>query len=625
MSELNVPGIKSELILSLEKWMGPLKQAIGDSKILGGELDKGLVAASRAASEALGKAGKEAGDFGKAADAAADEADRLAKSNAAIKPPPLPAPTNVINWGAGLRSLAGIAGTVSPALGQMVSGFTAVEGAAAAAGVSLTAALGPIAAVVAALTAAKAAFEFGFGGVKMAADFEQTSLSFEILTGSADKAAKMLAELQDLANKSPLKMNEVADAGRQLLAMGVAAENVRDNLRMIGDVSTLMGQPLKEMAYIFGQVASQQKASTEDLNQFASRGVPIYRTLASILNTDVAGVKELAAEGKISFELVEKSFKKMTSEGGAFANGMARFANTLNGLLSSLSDQWEILQLKVGKAIGHNIDFKAGINAISDVIAGMAPTIVALYDVWSGMLKSTWTSLQPIIGAGKDMWKQWEELRKLFSESIGVELPSALKLVETAMALPLLPAKMLLDVVSAIAKAISYASQKATELIDVLGYLIDDDKYAREMKKLNAPIPQVNGQQQSSSTPSAAPPRPTTAGPDWAAQVAQSRARAAAGSQWGPSVGGAAQQRAQALTSSSPQAVSPGASNSGGGIMQGVNVAVGINVEQLSEAVARKAAAALQPVAESAATAAVAKLGQQLKVQQLTGAVRRGL
>ncbi len=617
MSELNVPGIKSELILGLEKWIEPFKRALSDSKVLGTELEKGLAAASRAATDALAKTGHEADDLAKAAAAAAKEADALAKANSAIKPPSLPAPTNVINWGQGLRSLAGIAGTVSPALGQMVSGFTAIEGAAAAAGISLTAALGPIALVVAALAGAKAAFSFGLEGVKLAADMEQTALSFEVMIGSADQAKKTLDDLKQFAATTPFEFPEIANAGKQLLAMGIEAKDLTTTLRMLGDVGSGLGQPLGEMAYLFGQMRSQGRAMTQDLNQFAARGVPIYRELAKILGTTEVGVRELAASGEISFDLINQAFKGMTGEGGKFYEMTARQSTTLNGLLSTLSDGWNEIKRQVGEAIIQGLDVKEVVKQVTAAVEMLAPMIVGTFSSAVQWMQATFKETEPIRGAFAEMASLIANLSKTMDDTFGVSFVDLLKAA-------LLPLRAIETVIEAIFGGIRDMLKWLNEAIEAVSFL-NSDKMTAEMNKNSrgwTKEERAEAARKAQAKAGGSAPAPPAGSPpvaaDWETQMRQSReraAQAAAGGSFGPPVAPAAAQRTQALNTGTATAAAPRAASGGGG---GITVnAPAIDLEKLGMVLAKN----VIPFIDQR----IAAIDRRTQLEQYSGKVRRGI
>lgn len=59
MSETNVPGIASELILEIDKWSTPLRRAQADTVSIGKAIDTNLTKAGAAATSAMGSLGGE--------------------------------------------------------------------------------------------------------------------------------------------------------------------------------------------------------------------------------------------------------------------------------------------------------------------------------------------------------------------------------------------------------------------------------------------------------------------------------------------------------------------------------------------------------------------------------------
>jgi tape measure domain-containing protein len=104
---------------------------------------------------------------------------------------------------------------------------------------------------------------------------------------------------------------------------------------------TNMGQGLKDLGDVYAKNAAGGRWMTEDLNQFQSRGINITKQLATDLSTTVAGVRKLASEGKLTSEVVEKSFLKMVDVGGQLNGQMKALAGTSVGLRSTMEDAFD--------------------------------------------------------------------------------------------------------------------------------------------------------------------------------------------------------------------------------------------------------------------------------------------
>jgi tape measure domain-containing protein len=187
--------------------------------------------------------------------------------------------------------------------------------------------------------------------VKISTDMEQTEVAFETMLGSAEKSKAMLADLADFAAKTPFQLVGIQQQAKQLMAMGIPAEEVRDTLKMLGDVAAGTNVPLWRLSINLGQVKSMGKATSRELRDFAFAGVPIYDEMAKVLDVPVAKVREMATAGQITYPIVKKAFENMTSAGGKFANLMFKQSATLGGMWSNFIDNLQIMSIKIGKPL----------------------------------------------------------------------------------------------------------------------------------------------------------------------------------------------------------------------------------------------------------------------------------
>jgi tape measure domain-containing protein len=119
---------------------------------------------------------------------------------------------------------------------------------------------------------------------------------------------------------------------------------------------TNMGQGLKDLGDVYAKNAAGGRWMTEDLNQFQSRGINITKQLATDLSTTVAGVRKLASEGKLTSDVVEKSFLKMVDVGGQLNGQMKALAGTSVGLKSTMEDAFDAILTQGGEALQPAID-----------------------------------------------------------------------------------------------------------------------------------------------------------------------------------------------------------------------------------------------------------------------------
>lgn len=186
---------------------------------------------------------------------------------------------------------------------------------------------------------------------KLAADLEQTTVAFETLLGSAEKAGVLLGRLRDFAASTPLAFNDIANAARNLVAFGFAAEQVETELRRVGDIASGIGQPIGEIAEIYGKARVQGRLFGEDVNQLTGRGIPVIQEFAKQLGVAESEVKKMVADGKISFPNLQRAFADLTSEGGKFGGMMEKQSKTLTGLISTLKDNVFNALVPIGEAV----------------------------------------------------------------------------------------------------------------------------------------------------------------------------------------------------------------------------------------------------------------------------------
>lgn len=187
--------------------------------------------------------------------------------------------------------------------------------------------------------------------LKEAADFETASVSFKVLIGDAEKAKKTLNDLRTLGAKTPLQFEDITKGAQNLMAFGSAADDVADQIKMLGDLAMGQSDKLESVVRAYGKIHAKGKASMEELNMVTEAGVPVLQALADMYDTTTTKVLEMVSAGKIGFADIDQAFKNMTSSGGQFYGMMDEQGKTLNGMVSTLKDNLTLLLTKLGEAV----------------------------------------------------------------------------------------------------------------------------------------------------------------------------------------------------------------------------------------------------------------------------------
>lgn len=215
----------------------------------------------------------------------------------------------------------------------------------------------------------ESAIQFARESIQAFQSIEKLTTGFEVLTGSADKANKLMKELTDFAATTPFQLEGIAEAANQLIAFGFSAETVQDRLQKIGDVAAGSNSDLKDVALIYGQVAAAGKLTGERLLQLQERAIPIGAALAKSLGVAESEVRKLVSSGKVGFKEFEEAFNSMSDSSGLFEGAIEKQSKTLSGTLSTLKDNFFLLQAEIGKAFSPAII--AGAKALTSVLQSM--------------------------------------------------------------------------------------------------------------------------------------------------------------------------------------------------------------------------------------------------------------
>lgn len=257
---------------------------------------------------------------------------------------------------------------------------------------------------------------------------------FNRLTGIDDARAKLLGLGHDGQSveeimKSALAsvkgtsfgMDEAATTAAGAVAAGVEqGDKLTQYLKTTADAAAIAGTSLADMGSIINKVQTGQQAYTDDLNQLADRGLPIYQWIAKEANISAGEVKKFASEGKVSSEMFlaaiekniggaaavmgESSFKATIAnigasigriganfldaggKGGGFFSTMKPLLAEFNNSLGGLEEKATELGVKFGAAFQKVIDKLLELKAQFDALdPSMQNFILKSAGIWAGV------------------------------------------------------------------------------------------------------------------------------------------------------------------------------------------------------------------------------------------------
>lgn len=175
-------------------------------------------------------------------------------------------------------------------------------------------------------------------GVKYNATMETYATSFEVMTGSAEKAAEVVDELKDIAASTPFEMPELAETTQLLMNYGFTADDALDKMQMLGDISQGSAEKMNRIATAYGQMSSTGKVSLEDVEQMIEAGFNPLQEISESTGESMESLYDRISAGTISVDEITASMQRSTSEGGRYFQSMEKQSLTFSGQMSTLKD-----------------------------------------------------------------------------------------------------------------------------------------------------------------------------------------------------------------------------------------------------------------------------------------------
>lgn len=230
-------------------------------------------------------------------------------------------------------------GDISKVAGDLEAGRSAVEEAGNSLAMSLS---GPLVGAMAKISAL-----FGVGmlarwGASNAMAAEQTAIAFEVMLGSMEETKRTMGALSEFAASTPFEMPEIEQAASGLIMFGERGEELMETLEILGNAAAGTSTPFGMISLIFNQVRGVGKLLTQDFRQLSSRGVLSLQDIAKHFGVTTGAAQKMLSTGQVGFKDLRDILKGLSSEGGKFANMTEKQSKSLQGLISTLKDDFGI-------------------------------------------------------------------------------------------------------------------------------------------------------------------------------------------------------------------------------------------------------------------------------------------
>ena len=240
------------------------------------------------------------------------------------------------------------------------------------------------AAIGAAIAAVKGAFAT-LGGISAeAARMEQTGLAFKVMMGDAAAAAEYVDKLRKYAAETPFEFGDISDAGKTLLSMGTAADKSIEVIRKLGDIASVSGKPLKELAFLYAKVQNSG-LSNEVAESLEMQGVPIRKLIAEMKGISFEDVFKGISKRQFNLDDLDAALDELTGPGGLLENMTKLQSQTFSGALSTLTDGFSALAVEMGTPINAAIlpvlgELTAYVDSLTPTVQQFAQTLASVFE-----------------------------------------------------------------------------------------------------------------------------------------------------------------------------------------------------------------------------------------------------
>jgi hypothetical protein len=231
-----------------------------------------------------------------------------------------------------------------------------------------------------------------------ASEIEQLKIRLSNLYGSAEKAGTVYKRFIDVAKTTPYALSAIGEAGAQLKAFGVEAE---ENIKHIADLAAYMDVTVPEAASAMGRAFAGGAGAADVLRE---RG--ILELIKSF-----SGVEDLTTLTLPEFR--KAMIETLKDPAAGIAGATTKMANSYAGAISNMKDAWELFRAELGQRLTPVLANVA--REATKMINSMAPTEFEKVTEEASKQRAEFESLV----------STYEALR--FEQGEGVETNSALK------------------------------------------------------------------------------------------------------------------------------------------------------------------------------------------------------
>lgn len=270
------------------------------------------------------------------------------------------------------------------------------------------------------------------GGFARALNIDTAQTKLKALGYSAGEVTGIMDSALASVKGTAFGLDSAATVAAQALASGVKeGDALTSALTTVANTAALAGTGMDEMGSIFGKVWANGKVTTQEMNQLADRGVPIWQYLGESFGVSNEELRKMIENGEVTADMftgalgpavdgmattMGGSFKGMLANAGAALSRLgAMFAAPLlgasKGALGGITEAIDALSDKLkpaADAFGEfldGIDFGALISQVGEFFSAAAPiaNVASFFSPIGVALKVLEPLLPPLMDAFSEL------------------------------------------------------------------------------------------------------------------------------------------------------------------------------------------------------------------------------
>lgn len=175
---------------------------------------------------------------------------------------------------------------------------------------------------------------------------EQSTISWKTFTGSTDAAAAVLTQIQQIAATTPFTFADVDSAAKRFVNVGFSAQQALDFITPLSNAVASVGlgaAGVDRVSLALAQMTSKTKVQGDEMLQLTEAQIPAWDILAQATGKPIPELQKLVTAGKVSAKEFTDAFASFYGDTGKFADAAHDQSLTLQGSLSTIKDELNIV------------------------------------------------------------------------------------------------------------------------------------------------------------------------------------------------------------------------------------------------------------------------------------------